>query len=384
MEDCKYIQDLLPFYIDDGILTEAERRAVNLHIAHCDSCSKELEALQHNAWMLHQMGRSIFQAPSGLSARIMEQLRSETAASNFSEAPAVKKIEKTKILSLRPRHFWSGIAAAMILAVTVVGVPTLIPDDSSLTRVAQEQPVSQVEGTTLSTNSAEKTETSSSIEQTAPMENVSSNISEEEPTDSVPVQAPESEPPTVVEKETSATSEDATPFSSALESETNTSTGYTPAETQSTQSPSNLILLNQDDEVRSTLLKMSFTDVEAAVLQLETLVADFEGKITDTTVSSDSNCEIFTVKVPRSQADSFIVSITSSGFVLSQEQDFKTSLYSQLMEEYLQLQTQLNASTSEEVSMQLQTQLAEVEQRMNAAQEDVQYETVVIWIQLAA
>jgi len=367
MEDCKQIQDLLPFYLDDDVLTEAERRMVDSHIAHCASCRKELQDMQQNASLLHLMGRSIFQAPPELSLQVMEQLRSERPVSILSEAAAVRKTEKRKTAaSFHPRRWVSGIAAAALLAVSVAGGLSSLPSDApnSQIQVAQEGSEKKAPATYASPSASE----APPLDQQDTTESkpvVDGPISADTPTENI---AP-------VNEESSEVAS-----SAGTESEVPIVKNSSPGEEVS----SNLVLLNQSDQVRSTLLKMSFTDVEAAVLQLQTTVADCGGKIINTTVSSDSNCEIFSIQVPREKADNLIVSITSSGFVLSQEQDFKTSLYSQLMEEYLQLQAQLSSSaSSEEISVQLKTQLAEVEQKMQSAQQDTQYESVVVWVQLA-
>ncbi len=395
MEDCKYIQDLLPLYVDDGVLSVAECRAVDEHIAHCGECAAELRDLQENASLLHLAGRSIFQAPADLSSRVMEQLRAEAAGSILSEVPVVRKLEPGRGRKAQPRasRWVSGIAAVAVLAVSVAsGIHFLSGESAKVAQeaeppaiVAPESEPAPAEIAVPETEPAAVSPDPPAADEQQPEEaivtetvTVASVDAETEP--ETTAAAPAEETPAVQAEPPAPAAETVTVAEAAPPEET--AAPEAPAYTEPVPS-GNVILLNQNDQVRSTMLRMSFSDVEAAVVSLQTLVSDCGGRIVDTTVSADSNSEIFSVKVPRAEADNFIVSVTSSGFVLSQEQDFKTSLYSQLMEEYLQLQTQLNASASEEVAIQLRTQLSEVEQQMNAAQQDAQYESVVIWVQMS-
>lgn len=388
MEDCKNIQNILPLYVDNDVLTAAEIQQVEDHVAHCSACQQELTDLRENVSLLQAMGRSIFQAPTSLSGNVMSALREE-GKSFSSVADSFMGSETNQPSVFRKRRFIPGIAAAVVLLATVVGTSQLLPDSSQApVQVAQEIgetiPSSPVLPDTGEKNTEKELTSVSSPADIADSTEAQSAATVEKQPEAEAVQPVE---PTIDEGNTAA---ETVPQNVPAESQSAAEPGTEPETEEPAQLPAesvpssgNVVLLNQNNQTRSTLLKMSFTDQKDAVQMIESTVASFGGNVTDKTISTDSNCEIITVKVPQTQADSFIVSITDAGLVLSQEQNLKTSLYGQLMEEYLQLQAQLSSSNSQEVSMQLKTQLSEVEQQMNSAQQEAQYESVVIWVQLS-
>ena len=390
MEDCKNIQNILPLYVDNGVLTTAEIRQVEDHVAHCPACQQELTDLRENASLLQTMGRPIFRAPASLSGNVMSVLREE-GKSLSSVVDSFTGSETNHPSVFRKRRFIPGIAAAVVLLATVVGTSQLLPDSSQPpVQVAQEigemTPSSPVLPHTGEQNVEKEPTPVSSPSDIADMAEVQpvSTVEKQSETEAVqPVESTTNEGITTTEAEMVPQN---VPAESEPEAEPGTAPEVenpAPVPAESVPSSGNVVLLNQNNQTRSTLLKMSFTDQKDAVQMIESTVASFGGNVTDKTISTDSNCEIITVKVPQTQADSFIVSITDAGLVLSQEQSLKTSPYGQLMEEYLQLQAQLGSSNSQEVSMQLKTQLSEVEQQMNSAQQEAQYESIVIWVQLS-
>ncbi|MRR17072.1 MAG: DUF2275 domain-containing protein [Deltaproteobacteria bacterium] len=74
MKKCRDIEHLLPLY-PEGILTDAEKRAVEEHLADCAACRKELAYLQKAGQLVHRL--SPVESPPWLEQKIMSGVRRE-------------------------------------------------------------------------------------------------------------------------------------------------------------------------------------------------------------------------------------------------------------------------------------------------------------------
>ncbi|MRR18534.1 MAG: DUF2275 domain-containing protein, partial [Deltaproteobacteria bacterium] len=74
MKKCRDIEHLLPLY-PEGILTDAEKRAVDEHLADCTACRKELAYLQKAGQLVDRL--SPVEPPPWFEQRIMSRVRGE-------------------------------------------------------------------------------------------------------------------------------------------------------------------------------------------------------------------------------------------------------------------------------------------------------------------
>jgi hypothetical protein len=72
--DCKHVWPYLSEFIDDSVSPE-ERRAIELHLEHCEICSAILDSL-HNILVLTADDR-VFHLPVGYSDRLHARIEAE-------------------------------------------------------------------------------------------------------------------------------------------------------------------------------------------------------------------------------------------------------------------------------------------------------------------
>ncbi len=74
MKTCSDIKNLLPLY-EDGVLSDAEKRLVEEHLAHCDACCRELADLRKAAALVRGLPEAAL--PPWFEQKIMAQVRRE-------------------------------------------------------------------------------------------------------------------------------------------------------------------------------------------------------------------------------------------------------------------------------------------------------------------
>ncbi len=74
MKTCSDIKNLLPLY-EDGVLSDAEKRLVEEHLAHCDACCRELADLRKAAAMVRGLPEAAL--PPWFEEKIMARVRKE-------------------------------------------------------------------------------------------------------------------------------------------------------------------------------------------------------------------------------------------------------------------------------------------------------------------
>lgn len=74
MKTCSDIENLLPLY-EEGVLSDAEKRLVEEHLAHCDACCRELADLRKAAAMVRGLPEAAL--PPWFEEKIMARVRKE-------------------------------------------------------------------------------------------------------------------------------------------------------------------------------------------------------------------------------------------------------------------------------------------------------------------
>lgn len=74
--DCKHVWSYISDYIDRSV-TEEEREAIELHLAHCEICSAILDSV-HNILVLTADDR-VFKLPLGYGERLHARIAAELA-----------------------------------------------------------------------------------------------------------------------------------------------------------------------------------------------------------------------------------------------------------------------------------------------------------------
>ncbi len=74
MKTCSDIENLLPLY-EEGVLSDAEKRLVEEHLAHCDACFRELADLRKAAALVRGLPEAAL--PPWFEQKIMAQVRRE-------------------------------------------------------------------------------------------------------------------------------------------------------------------------------------------------------------------------------------------------------------------------------------------------------------------
>ncbi|MDD4241177.1 MAG: zf-HC2 domain-containing protein [Smithellaceae bacterium] len=74
MKTCSNIENLLPLY-EEGVLSDAEKRLVEEHLAHCDACFRELADLRKAAALVRGLPEAAL--PPWFEQKIMAQVRRE-------------------------------------------------------------------------------------------------------------------------------------------------------------------------------------------------------------------------------------------------------------------------------------------------------------------
>src|SRR5512138_3324574 len=82
MKKCQDIEHLLSLYAE-GILTDAEKRAVEEHLTDCAACRKELAYLQKAGQLVDRL--SPVEAPPWFEQKIMARVRKEAAKKNSAK-----------------------------------------------------------------------------------------------------------------------------------------------------------------------------------------------------------------------------------------------------------------------------------------------------------
>lgn len=82
MKNCQDIENLLPLY-PDGVLSDAEKRAVEEHLAGCAGCQKELAYLQKAGQLVDQL--SSVEEPPWFQQKIMARVREEADKKSFAQ-----------------------------------------------------------------------------------------------------------------------------------------------------------------------------------------------------------------------------------------------------------------------------------------------------------
>jgi len=82
MNNCKDIEDSLPLYAE-GLLSDAERKAVEEHLAECTDCSKAMADLQKVAAMTQRLPE--VEVPPWFKQRIMAMVRKEAEKKSFAQ-----------------------------------------------------------------------------------------------------------------------------------------------------------------------------------------------------------------------------------------------------------------------------------------------------------
>jgi anti-sigma factor RsiW len=82
MKNCHDIENLLPLY-SEGILSEAEKRAVDEHLADCSQCRKELAYLQKSGRLADDL--TDVEEPPWFQQKIMAQVRAEAGKKSFAQ-----------------------------------------------------------------------------------------------------------------------------------------------------------------------------------------------------------------------------------------------------------------------------------------------------------
>ena len=80
MSKCHDIQTLLPLY-EEGILTDAEKQAVEDHLARCADCRREVTLLQKADRLVKNL--SSVEEPPWFQQRIMARVREEAGKKSF-------------------------------------------------------------------------------------------------------------------------------------------------------------------------------------------------------------------------------------------------------------------------------------------------------------
>ncbi len=80
--DCKHVWPYLSEFIDDSVSAE-ERRAIELHLEHCEICSAILDSL-HNILVLTADDR-VFRLPVGYSDRLHARIEAELNRASVPE-----------------------------------------------------------------------------------------------------------------------------------------------------------------------------------------------------------------------------------------------------------------------------------------------------------
>ncbi len=88
--DCKKIKDMLMTDYFDGRLTEAEIKEINIHIKHCSSCTKSIEALSEVNKILKKPGQKM--VPDYLFSKVLRRIDEGMENPTFIEVLLSRKV----------------------------------------------------------------------------------------------------------------------------------------------------------------------------------------------------------------------------------------------------------------------------------------------------
>ena len=118
-----------------GALPDLEAQVLERHLMGCEGCQDELQRLSEAAQALPRAVEQ-YQAPASLKTSLMETVRAEAARPETQRAPARER--RSWLPRLRPAFALAGAAAAVVLALAVIGLSRDDADESSSRTVAAQ------------------------------------------------------------------------------------------------------------------------------------------------------------------------------------------------------------------------------------------------------
>lgn len=112
--NCNEIKDLMSSYVD-GELSENEKKLVEEHINSCDDCKKEIESYKQLIKIIKDLPEE--EPPKGYCKRLHDKL--------LNEVPITKINKITKIIDNKKWVKYAGVAACLILVISVINSPFL-------------------------------------------------------------------------------------------------------------------------------------------------------------------------------------------------------------------------------------------------------------------
>lgn len=332
---CSEVLNEISAYLD-GELSAAQSESVKAHLSECDACREEYESLAHVSELMRKMPAG-FRAPEGFKDAVMARIAAEPQPAPVKAAPT------------RFRRWAVGVAAGVLLVVGSFAI--------------QSEPVQQLahKGGPLIKSPVQQEEAGISPGKADPGE--------------VAIQPNGTQLPG--KSETGAK-----PGENASQSPGIATQVKPKAPSAYTGNP---VLLNHNQQVSNTVLKVRVSDVSNAVQQAQAFGNESGARYDDLgqQVKGDQRYTVGKFTVAHDKNAALLKKFQWLGTVISKDTDSKdiSAQYNDLLSQYQSITVQRDAADDPDKKAQLDQQAKNLERQLKNLESQSEFDTIVLWIE---